>query len=225
MEIWELPEGAVTVQEEGHIVHFRVDCVPPCEPTRLLRCYGEGAPKDLLVGVLEPKNGRLVLDRRVSRETLRQAGAGSQPPERYYLSDGGAREREVEEPPVDIVLPGEVLSPVPESPAEAVEPAPKDKTCADTASVDTVPEIEVCEETVSADGVPAEESAPSGTGDALLDAVLARGEAHCEKSPEGFRITCPFSPGQPFALAFVALLCRAEHGLAVLEWTPPQEPV
>ena len=44
-------------------------------------------------------------------------------------------------------------------------------------------------------------------------------------SPEGFRITCPFSPVQPFALAFVALLCRAEHGLAVLEWTPPQEPV
>ena len=47
MEIWELPEGAVTVQEEGHIVHFRVDCVPPCEPTRLLRCYGEGAPKEI----------------------------------------------------------------------------------------------------------------------------------------------------------------------------------
>ena len=96
METWKLPDDAVTVQKEGHMVHFLVNCRPPCEPSRLLRCYGESAPQDLLVGVLEPRDGLLTLDRRISRETLRQAGIVENLPVRFYLSDGGARERAAE---------------------------------------------------------------------------------------------------------------------------------
>ena len=125
METWPLPDGAVTIREEGHAVRFRVDCQPPCESARLLRCYGENP--DLLLGVLEPQNGRLVLDRRITRETLRQAGADGKLPDRFYLSDGGAREHASEttaisEEPAGRAGPEAAGAAEPETSAKAAEP-------------------------------------------------------------------------------------------------------
>lgn len=208
METWTLPEGAVTMQKEGYAVRFRVDCKPPCELSRLLRCYGENPT--LLIGVLEPKKGRLTLDRRISRETLRQSGAWERLPRRFYLSDGGAREIAEAAP----VLDGFEASPADEKAApgtagdETVRRA--GDLCADS---DILPQ---------AGDVPPVPDVPR-TGDALLDAALARGEVHCEPLPGGWRITCPFCAEKPFPLAFIAPLCRTEDcRIAVLDWKKPQ---
>lgn len=243
METWTLPEGAVTMQKEGYTVRFRVDCKPPCELSRLLRCYGENPT--LLVGVLEPKNGRLTLDRRISRETLRQSGAWERLPRKFYLSDGGAREAEKAVPvPDEAARPeapqtGEKENPVPKSadggmvrreggqmPGTAPETLPQ---------TGDVPPVKIPHAPQKGDippvklpDVPQTEDVPSTlnlpqTGDALLDAALARGEVHCEPSPEGWRITCPFCAEKPFPLAFAAPLCRTEDcRIAVLDWKKPQ---
>lgn len=225
METWPLPDGAVTIREEGHAVRFRVDCQPPCESARLLRCYGENP--DLLLGVLEPQNGRLVLDRRITRETLRQAGADGKLPDRFYLSDGGAREHASEttaisEEPAGRAGPEAAGAAEPETSAKAAEPETSAKAAPPTQSVEAT--LSPTEGALSPEEPPGTGKPPiPRTGDALLDAVLARGDARCESVPEGLRITCPFSPDQPFPLAFIAPLCRTEaHQIAVLDWEIPQ---
>ena len=60
------------------------------------------------------------------------------------------------------------------------------------------------------------------TGDALLDAALARGDITCKVTENGLQISCPFSPVAPFPLAFIAPLCRVEHQTAIIEWRMPQ---
>ena len=60
------------------------------------------------------------------------------------------------------------------------------------------------------------------TGDALLDAALARGDITCKVTESGLQISCPFSPVAPFPLAFIAPLCRVEHQTAIIEWRMPQ---
>ncbi len=446
METWKLLDGETEVRDEGTAVRFRVYCRPPCEPTRLLRCYGEAEPNDLLVGVLEPQNGRLTLERRISRESLRQSGI-RELPKKFYLSDGGARsrgeppkpetadaamenvsEQAADAAPVEEAIPVEAANAVPvaetvptgavdaspvsdavpagavdtspvgetvsaksesaaeapvsqpaaaanaeQEPADAApepcskatehegqtvpvspaasrhegaiqsSPAPRSTSASEDAGSGTPPRRTGTNRAVSpqpfpaprggiaaanrnsqpspaprsagasgavnADvqprsvsrginaneaappgvqprsvsrGVNASETAPPGaqasspprdagrrsasapravphteflrfpvdgcplpassqpaaadaaapafsanhsrdavpfkTGDALLDAVIARGEATCEPSPNGLRITCPFSPKQPFALAFIATLCRVEHRIAILDW-------
>lgn len=260
METWKLLDGETEVRDEGTAVWFRVRCRPPCETTRLLRCYGEAEPEDLLIGVLEPKDGRLVLERRLSRETLRQARV-QEVPVRFYLSDGGAREREQDaEPPeegcVQAAPPPEADSGETALPSDAAaetaaaEPAPEPQPEPSAPAAESTPGVQPPEEAPCADaaveldappvpaaGRRAAEETPAAvpraapaakrprvtppapqTGDVLLDAVLARGEAHWQRRPDGLRITCPFSAKQPFALAFIAPLCRVEHRLAILDW-------
>lgn len=235
METWTLPEGAVTMQKEGYAVRFRVDCKPPCELSRLLRCYGENPT--LLVGVLEPKNGRLTLDRRISRETLRQSGAWERLPRRFYLSDGGARETE-ETAPISEAEGGSEASPVDTEVTDTPRAADGDTVrrtenrC--TASgvppqTEDLPPVRIPHAPQRGDippvKLPDAASAPEAprTGDALLDEALARGEVHCEPSPGGWRITCPFCAEKPFPLAFIAPLCRTEDcRIAVLDWKKPQ---
>ena len=215
MQTWPLPEGAVTLREEKNTVRFRVDCASPCEPERLLRCYGEDPT--LLLGVLEPRNGRLTLERRISREALRQAGITGRLPHTFYLSDNGPREA----PVTDAPSPAEASAPAPEdapAPQAAIEAASLPPPAAvppqaDTSPVEDAPPIQ--------DASPVRE--PPRTGDPLLDAALSRGGLRWEPSPKGLRITCPLSPGEPFPLAFLAPLCRVEEGpTAVLDWTAPQ---
>lgn len=234
METWTLPEGAVTMQKEGYAVRFRVDCKPPCELSRLLRCYGENPT--LLIGVLEPKNGRLTLDRRISRETLRQSGAWERLPRRFYLSDGGARETEETAPPVPDAE-GDSEAPSAEGQAapkatggELARQAENQCTASEMLpQAGDVPPVGIPHVPQKGDIPPVKlPDAPPvpdvpRTGDALLDAALARGEVHCEPSPGGWRITCPFCAEKPFPLAFIAPLCRTEDcRIAVLDWKKPQ---
>lgn len=289
METWKLLDGETEVRDEGAAVRFRVRCRPPCEPTRLLRCYGEAEPADLLIGVLEPQNGRLTLERRISRESLRQAGV-QELPTRFYLSDGGAREKSASPPPDDAPPESAPKAAQPETPPETgnagkapkeaaskpletasaskapAKTAPKspktgsagaspakstsgppkaaaadmaapesppaerresgsleDLLCAEPSAAPPIKKAPPATANPAAKAAPREKrgktaDAPPRTGDALLDAVLARGEARCETLPDGLRITCPFSSKQPFALAFIAPLCRVEHRHAVLDW-------
>lgn len=279
METWGLLDGEVQVRDEGRAVWFRVDCRPPCELSRLLRCYCEGS--NFLIGVLEPVDGRLKLERRVSRETLRQAGVEGLPSQ-FYLSDGGARtaqEETVEISTVEEVL--EVTSGANGTAGESVQgsrtlqetvgktaqgsqtqqettakPVQASQTLQETAgksaqagqtlqetarkSAQAGQTLLGTDETSDSRRTPLQEAAVDTagneaenqqthlaieemkTGDALLDAALARGDITCKVTENGLQISCPFSPVAPFPLAFIAPLCRVENQTAIIEWRMPQ---
>ena len=293
METWGLLDGEVQVRDEGRAVWFRVDCRPPCELSRLLRCYCEGS--NFLIGVLEPVDGRLKLERRVSRETLRQAGVEGLPSQ-FYLSDGGARtaqEETAEISTAEEVLEvtsgaigtagesaqgsrtpqetagksaqaGRTLSETARKSAQAgqtlQETAGKSaqagqtlqETAGKSAQASQTPQETAgkpvqagrtllgTDETLDSGRTPLQEAAVNTagnevdnqqmnpeveemkTGDALLDAALARGDITCKVTENGLQISCPFSPVAPFPLAFIAPLCRVEHQTAIIEWRMPQ---
>ncbi len=307
METWGLLDGEVQVRDEGRAVWFRVDCRPPCELSRLLRCYCEGS--NFLIGVLEPVDGRLKLERRVSRETLRQAGVEGLPSQ-FYLSDGGARtaqEETAEISTAEEVLEvtsgatgtagesaqgsrtpqetagktaqgsrtlqetagktaqgsqtqqetagksaqaGRTLSETARKSAQAgqtlqetaAKPAQASQTPQETAGkpVQAGRTLLGTDETLDSGRTPLQEAAVNTagnevdnqqmnpeveemkTGDALLDAALARGDITCKVTENGLQISCPFSPVAPFPLAFIAPLCRVEHQTAIIEWRMPQ---
>ena len=279
METWGLLDGEVQVRDEGRAVWFRVDCRPPCELSRLLRCYCEGS--NFLIGVLEPVDGRLKLERRVSRETLRQAGVEGLPSQ-FYLSDGGART--AQEETVEISTAEEVLEVTSGAIGTAGESAQGSRTPQETAGktaqgsqtqqetagksaqAGQTPQETIgkpvqagqtpqetagkpvqagrtlvgTDETLDSGRTPLQEAAVNTagnevdnqqmnpeveemkTGDALLDAALARGDITCKVTENGLQISCPFSPVAPFPLAFIAPLCRVEHQTAIIEWRMPQ---
>ncbi len=279
METWGLLDGEVQVRDEGRAVWFRVDCRPPCELSRLLRCYCEGS--NFLIGVLEPVDGRLKLERRVSRETLRQAGVEGLPSQ-FYLSDGGART--AQEETAEISTAEEVLEVTSGATGTAGESAQGSRTPQETAGksaqagrtlsetarksaqagqtlqetagksaqasqtpqetagkpVQAGRTLLGTDETLDSGRTPLQEAAVNTagnevdnqqmnpeveemkTGDALLDAALARGDITCKVTENGLQISCPFSPVAPFPLAFIAPLCRVEHQTAIIEWRMPQ---
>lgn len=279
METWGLLDGEVQVRDEGRAVWFRVDCRPPCELSRLLRCYCEGS--NFLIGVLEPVDGRLKLERRVSRETLRQAGVEGLPSQ-FYLSDGGART--AQEETAEISTAEEVLEVTSGAIGTAGESAQGSRTPQETAGksaqagrtlsetarksaqagqtlqetagksaqagqtpqetagkpVQAGRTLLGTDETLDSGRTPLQEAAVNTagnevdnqqmnpeveemkTGDALLDAALARGDITCKVTENGLQISCPFSPVAPFPLAFIAPLCRVEHQTAIIEWRMPQ---
>ena len=59
---------------------------------------------------------------------------------------------------------------------------------------------------------------PFTTGDSVLDALLTGGEVQLEQIETGVRLSCPFDPKKPFALAPAFVLCRVQGNTAVLEW-------
>lgn len=59
---------------------------------------------------------------------------------------------------------------------------------------------------------------PPLTGDAVLDALIKEGAVCAERTENALRLSCPFSPQEPFALAAALVLCRVEQGRAVLDW-------
>lgn len=155
--------GSLDWRQETGGVRAALDC-EICS-THILRVYAEtegAAP--LYVGLPEPQGGRLRLARRLSAETLRQAGWTGREPQRVYL-------------------------------AEKPETAPRaePEKCA--------PHIE-----------------PPLTGDAVLDALIKEGAVRAERTENAIRLSCPFSPQEPFSLAPAFVLCRVEQGRAVLDW-------
>ena len=154
--------GSLDWRQETGGVRVALDC-EICAP-RILRVYAEtegAAP--LYVGLPEPQGGRLRLARRLSAETLRQAGWTGREPQRVYL-------------------------------AEKPETAPRAE-----------PEKRASRE------LPL-------TGDAVLDALIKEGAVRAERTEKGLRLSCPFSPQEPFALAPAFALCRVEQGKAVFDW-------
>lgn len=78
--------GLLDWRQETGGVRVALDC-ELCAP-RILRVYAEtegAAP--LYVGLPEPQGGRLRLARRLSAETLRQAGWTGREPQRVYLAE------------------------------------------------------------------------------------------------------------------------------------------
>lgn len=80
--------GKIDWEPDAYGVQVTVDCAQPCDPLTLLRCYGLTAGEPLLIGLPEPKAGRLTLTRHLSREMLKTAGCMELPPSGFYLSDG-----------------------------------------------------------------------------------------------------------------------------------------
>ncbi len=82
--------GDIVWEADAYGVRITLDCTIPCDPLILLRCYGTTSKGPFLIGLPEPRHGRLKLTRRLSRETLKEAGCLDTPPSAFYLSDGSA---------------------------------------------------------------------------------------------------------------------------------------
>ncbi len=80
--------GDIVWEADAYGVRITLDCTIPCDPLILLRCYGTTPNGPFLIGLPEPRHGRLKLTRRLSRETLKEAGCLDAPPSTFYLSDG-----------------------------------------------------------------------------------------------------------------------------------------
>lgn len=89
----EQPVGKISWLPDAYGVQVKLDCACPADGPALLRCYGETGGGPLLVGLPEPINGRLRLERHLSRETLKTAGCAQTPPKRFYLSDSPRQDR------------------------------------------------------------------------------------------------------------------------------------
>lgn len=78
--------GTVEVTEEPRGYTFLVDCVGGT--LDIVRCYGKTEREPLLLGVLEPQEGRLRCKRTITRQSL--AAHGGSVPQTYYLYGGPA---------------------------------------------------------------------------------------------------------------------------------------
>ncbi len=79
--------GDIVWETDAYGVRITLDCTIPCDPLILLRCYGTTPNGPFLIGLPEPRHGRLKLTRKLSRETLKEAGCLETPPSAFYLSD------------------------------------------------------------------------------------------------------------------------------------------
>ncbi len=92
-EVWykESAVGEIQWMPDAYGVQIALTCTIPCDPRVLLRCYGETDGEDLLIGLPEPKDGKLQLQRHLSKETLKAAGCLEKPPIGFYLSERAGR--------------------------------------------------------------------------------------------------------------------------------------
>ncbi len=82
--------GELNWEKNAYGVTVSLDCSIPCDPLILLRCYGKTKNGPFLIGLPEPRHGRLALTRKLSRETLKEAGCLDEPPSGFYLSDSSS---------------------------------------------------------------------------------------------------------------------------------------
>lgn len=76
--------GSVTVTEGARAVTFEVDCAGGA--MEIVRCYGVTGNEPLLIGVLEPEDGKLRCKRTITQQSLK--AHGGQIPKEYYLYGG-----------------------------------------------------------------------------------------------------------------------------------------
>ena len=200
--------GWVIAQPDAHGILFRAES--RVHTMAVLRLYGIAAGQPLLIGVLEPENGRLSLARRITPDVLRRAGV-QQPPEVYYLEDG---------------QPG--CKPEPEETAAAEQPPELNLSAqagAEAGAASQPPESGLSAQAGAEAGAASQPSKPSlsahlQTGDALLDALIAAGKAECTKEGEMLLVRTPFLPGQQNPMNFALTACHLEDGNAVLSYKP-----
>jgi|GEM_PF-484300 len=214
--------GEILWETDGYGVQVSLDCEIPGDPLLLLRCYGQTETTPFLIGLPEPLHGRLKLKRRLSRETLKEAGCLETPPTVFYLSENGAASaiptgqsaslKSISEPPA----PRESPKTVPERPASKEPP----KTVPEQPASKEPPKT-VSEPSASAltDSAPVTET-PLYTGDDILDELLTHGDITGVVCGETIILRCPFLPDQPFALAPAFVLCAVRDGEAILRWHP-----
>lgn len=191
--------GEILWETDHYGVQVSLDCAIPGNPLLLLRCYGQTETTPFLIGLPEPLHGRLKLKRRLSRETLKEAGCLETPPTVFYLSENGAAPTVSKEQPAP--LEGASEPPAPEEPSETV-------------SQPSAPE--------ATNSVPVAET-PLYTGDDILDELLTRGDIAGAVCGKTIILRCPFLPDQPFALAPAFVLCAVRDGEAILRWRPDTE--
>ncbi len=226
--------GWVIAQPDAHGILFRAES--RVHTMAVLRLYGIAAGQPLLIGVLEPENGRLSLARRITPDVLRRAGV-QQPPEVYYLEDGqpGCKPEQEEtaaaEQPPEPNLSAQADA---EAGAASQPPEPNLSAQADAeagaASQPPEPNLfaQADAETEAASQPPAPNPSAQAdlppqclqTGDALLDALIAAGKAECTKKGEMLLIRTPFLPGQQNPMHFALTACHLEDGNAVLPYKP-----
>ena len=80
------PVGTLSWTPDAYGVQVRLDCACPDSGDGLLRCYAGIGDRAMRIGLPEPQNGRLRLERRLTRETLRAAGYADTPPVQFYLA-------------------------------------------------------------------------------------------------------------------------------------------
>ena len=207
--------GWVIAQPDAHGILFRAES--RVHTMAVLRLYGIAAGQPLLIGVLEPENGRLSLARRITPDVLRRAGV-QQPPEVYYLEDGQPGCKPEQEETAAAEQPPEPnLSAQADAEAEAASQPPEPNLFAQADA-----------ETEAASQPPAPNPSAQAdlppqclqTGDALLDALIAAGKAECTKKGEMLLIRTPFLPGQQNPMHFALTACHLEDGNAVLPYKP-----
>lgn len=208
------PIGTILWETDGYGVQVSLDCAIPGDPLLLLRCYGQTQTTPFLIGLPEPLHGRLQLKRRLSRETLKEAGCLETPPTAFYLSENGAPPEIISEPPKQ-PEPSSVSTERPKvisEPREQSEP-PSDSTEQPeviSKSPEQSEQPEVSDYTLS--------ETPLCTGDDILDELLQCGDVISAVCGETIILRCPFVPDQPFALAPAFVLCAVRGREAILRW-------
>lgn len=175
--------GSVTVLTDMRGTQFSAAC--QLHNAAILRLYGLTDSAPLLIGVLAPDNGMLTLKRRISAQTMRDAGCSAQQPDRYYLDDG---------------TPG-------------CRPIQAEKK-ADTGTQTGIAEAESHVERINDAQEESQEKtwkAPCVTGDPLLDHVLQKEGVVCVQGGDGMRLFCPFDHRRANPLAFALTACTVEH--------------
>nr|WP_297173985.1 hypothetical protein [uncultured Agathobaculum sp.] len=80
------PVGTLQWTTDAFGARVTLDCAIPNSGSDILRCYAGRGAHTLRIGLPEPVDGRLWLERHLSRETLRVAGYLKTPPEHFYLA-------------------------------------------------------------------------------------------------------------------------------------------
>ncbi len=112
--------GELLWEPDAYGVQVTLDSTIPCDPLVLLRCYAETGNGPFLIGLPEPRHGRLSLSRHISREALKEAGCLDAAPSLFYLSDGSSSAPKAENSSIDETEPdNQKVTPAPEN---AVQP-------------------------------------------------------------------------------------------------------
>jgi len=200
--------GEIVWETDAYGVRITLNCAIPCDPLILLRCYGETPNGAFLIGLPEPRHGRLTLTRRIYRESLKEAGCLDNPPALFYLSDGASPPpRRISEPDSDVTCETEPLHS--ENPSQPEH-------------------IESTTEPVPSNAVPQpcpDDGGRVRTGDSLIDKLLDEGKIQSNIKDGEIELRCAFTPSEPFALAPIFALCIVENDEAVLRWKPKDLPL